>query len=386
MVVNSRALALGCALVLVLGGCGSSNKPPRPDISAAPPPPPAAPDPTPPPPPVVEVPFEELYGQGVDRYLGEFTPMLSEPGEGGIVQHTFGAGDGPLCLTGGEYTMSTREGSGSELMIFLEGGGACTSQLCQATPAASPGMPVFGILNPEDSANPAAGFNVAYLPYCDGSVFSGDAQYDDDGDGTIDRYHRGVQNLSAALDVAAATFPAPSQILLTGNSAGGYGTDYALPLVRKLFPDTPIKLVNDSGVGIAFPGYNDFVSAEWNSSAFIPQSCADCIGEDGHLTGYHIYQLDQDDNLTMGFMSTKQDSVIADTFIGIGGEAFEAALIEEMAEIEQAHPERFRSLIADGSAHTFLQRAFQLPVADTTVAEWVGNMLAESADWVSVSD
>jgi hypothetical protein len=378
---------LGAAIVAItLSACGSSNEPPRPDLSAFPPPaPPAAPDPAPEP-EVDQPPFQELYDQGVDRYLGEFTPMLSEPGEGGIIQHTFGAGDGPLCLTGGEYTMSTREGGGDALMIFLEGGGACTSQLCQATPAAAPGMPVFGIMNPDDAENPAADYDVAYLPYCDGSVFSGDADYDDDADGTIDRYHRGIQNLSAALDVAVSTFPAPSQILLTGNSAGGYGTDYALPLVRKLFPDTPIKLINDSGVGIAFPGYTDFVSAEWNSGAFIPESCDTCIGDDGHLTDYHKYQLDQDGNLLMGFMSTKQDSVIADTFIGIGGEAFEAALVAELAEIEAAHPDRFRSLIADGDGHTFLQRAFKLPVGGTTVNAWVEDMLTESADWVSVSD
>ncbi len=350
---------------------------------------------TPTPPPVVDVPpvqepipvpFQELYDQGVNRYLGEFTPMLSEAGAGGIIQHTFGAGDGPLCLQGGEYTMSTREGSGNALMIFMEGGGACTSQLCSATPAAAPGMPRAGILDPTDASNPAADYDVAYLPYCDGSIFSGDAQYDDDNDGTIDRYHRGVQNLSAALDVALNTFPSPSQILVTGNSAGGYGTDYALPLVRALYPDTPIKVINDSGVGIAFPGYVDFVSNEWNATAWIPESCTTCIGEDGHATDYHKYQLDEDANLTMGFMSTKQDSVIANFFLGIGGEAFEAALIAELAEIEQAHPDRFRSLVADGDGHTFLQRAFQLEVGGTTVRQWVADMLGESADWQSVSD
>ncbi len=37
--------------------------------------------------------------------------MMSETTEG-IVQHTFGTGDGPLCLRGGEYTMATREAAG----------------------------------------------------------------------------------------------------------------------------------------------------------------------------------------------------------------------------------------------------------------------------------
>ena len=379
--VRTPVIALLALLsILGLSACSDSDSAPNP------PPPTVAPEPEPEPEPEpAPQPFEELYAQGVDRYLGEYTPMMSETTEG-IVQHTFGAGDGPLCLTGGEYTMATREGDGDAVMIFLEGGGACTSQLCQATPAAAPGMPTFGVMNPADDANPAADYDVAYLPYCDGSVFSGDAEYDDNGDGTIDRYHRGLKNLSAALDVVATTFTAPSKILLTGNSAGGYGTDYALPLVRKLFPDTPIELVNDSGVGIAFPGYIDFVSSEWNATAFIPESCEDCVTADGHLTGYHIYQLDQDPNLRMGFMSTKRDSVIADTFLGIGGEAFEAALLTEMAALEEAHPERFRSLIADGDSHTFLQAQFTREVGGTTVNQWLADMLNESDDWVSVSD
>lgn len=366
-----RLLTLACA-TLVIAACSDSDP-----VNSAPPPvvaPPPAPEP-----------FAELYDQGVDQYLGQFTPMTSEAG-GGIVQHTFGAGDGPLCLVGGEYTMATRDGAGDEVMVFLEGGGACTSQLCQATPAAQPGMPEFGILNPADTGNPAADFNVAYLPYCDGSIFSGDIDIDDDGDGTVDRYHRGVRNLSAALDVVASTYTSPSKILLTGNSAGGYGTDFALPLLRKLYPDTPIELVNDSGIGIAFPGYIDFVTDEWNSGAFLPESCSDCVSSDGHFTGYHIYQLDEDPNLRMGMLSTKQDSVIADIFLGIGGEAFEAALLPELAAIEEAHPDRFRSFVADGNSHTFIQAQFNRQVGGVTVAQWIADMLSDSDDWVSVSD
>ena len=347
----------------------------------------SAPESAPPaPPPVVEaVPFETLYEQGVDQYLGDFTPMLSEAAND-IVQHTFGTGEGPRCLLGGDYTMATREGSSSELMIFLEGGGACNSLLCQATPVASPGMPRFGILNPEASSNPARNFNVAYLPYCDGSLFSGDTAIDTDDDGVVDRYHHGLKNLSASIDVIASTFPAPDRILLTGNSAGGFGTDYMLPLVRKLYPDTPIDLINDSGVGISRPGYVDFVINEWNASRFFPDDCSDCVSEAGHTTGYHIYQLNEDPNLRMGFMSTKQDSVIADVFVGIGGEAFEAALLPEMEALAAAHPERFKSFIADGTTHTFLQAQFSREVEGVPAYQWVADMLSGSADWRSLSD
>ena len=154
--------------------------------------------------------FQELFDQGVDRYLGQFSPMMSDVGADGVTEYVFGAGEGgPQCLRGGEYRMATRDGSGNELMIFLEGGGACTSQLCAATATASNDQfrAQFGILNSSDAGNPAADFDVAYFPYCDGSIFSGDQDYDDDNDGVLDRFHRGVQNTSAGLDVVASAYP-----------------------------------------------------------------------------------------------------------------------------------------------------------------------------------
>ena len=57
-----------------------------------------------------------------------------------------------------------------------------------------------------------------------------------------------------------------------------------------------------------------------------------------------------------------------------------------MAEIEEAYPERFKSLIADGNSHTFIQAQFTREVGGTVVSQWIDNMLSGSADWVSVSD
>ena len=172
-------------------------------------------------------PFQELYDQGVDRYLGAFTPMASDALEGGITEHSFGGGDGPLCFTGNEFSMSTRDGASEELMIFLQGGGFCGPENCQALEV---GIPLlnFGILEAGNPANPATDFNLGYVPYCDGTAFTGDRDVDSDGDGNNDRFFRGIQNLSASLDVIARTYPVPTRILLAGNSAGGTGVHYCL--------------------------------------------------------------------------------------------------------------------------------------------------------------
>ncbi len=329
-------------------------------------------------------PFQELYDQGVDRYLGVFTPMTSEFEDGTVTRHSFGSGDGPLCFTGNEFWMSTRDGESEELMIFLQGGGACGPTSCSAV---NIGLPLFnvGILEAGNPANPATDFDLGYVPYCDGTLFTGDQDIDSDEDGINDRFFRGIQNLSASLDVIANTYPAPSRILLTGNSAGGFGVHYALPLVRKLYPEVPIELVNDSGVGIQQPGSQESLVEYWNSAAFLPASCSTCIGEDGNLTDYHKYQLAEDDNVRMGFISSTMDEVIAGRS-GIDVAVFEAELIEAVAELEEAYPDRFRSLISDTVEHTYIIKQFDFGIAGTTVRQWVTDMLNFSDEWVSASE
>ncbi|GAB5453612.1 MAG: hypothetical protein Hals2KO_39400 [Halioglobus sp.] len=328
-------------------------------------------------------PFQELYDQGIDRYIGVFTPMTSETLEGGVTRHSFGGGNGPLCYTGNEFNMSTRDGTSEELLIFLQGGGACGPTSCSAVPV---GLPLFnfGILEAGNPTNPAADFDLGYVPYCDGTLFTGDRDVDSDGDGNNDRFFRGIQNLSASLDVIAGTYPAPSRILLAGNSAGGFGVHYALPLVRKLYPEVPIELINDSGVGISNPGTQQTLVEYWNSAAFLPASCDTCIGEDGNLTGYHQYQLDEDKNLRMAFISSTADDVI--TGSSIDPAVFGAELIEAAAELEQAHPERFRSLISVTDEHTYIIKQFDFGIGDTTVRQWVIAMLNGSENWKSTSD
>jgi hypothetical protein len=333
-------------------------------------------------------PFAELFAQGITRYLGLYSPMTSTV-DGEVTAHAFGAGEGPLCLDGSTYNMATRDTGSDSLLIFLEGGGACWSEFCQATPAAGTGISTAGILDQTRANNPTRGWNQVYVPYCDGSLHAGDRDSDSDGDGTVDRFQRGLHNLSAALDVSARTFPNPSRIVLAGNSGGGFGTIFALPLVRYLYPDARIDIINDSGLGVGSPGNPDFLRLlldDWNLQAFIPASCDNCIGEDGHLTDFLIWQLEQDETLRLSLLSYTQDTVLADVFLGIGGPAFEAALLQEMAQQEEAHPDRTRSFITSGNSHTYLQIEPDRAIDGVGLMEWLGFMLDDSEQWQSLRE
>ena len=326
------------------------------------------------------VPFQEVYDQGLDQFLGTISPVSTEALGGGVTEHIFNSEDGPVCFTGNQYSMFTRDGSNSNLLLFLQGGGLCNPIICMAIEEGIPLIP-FGMLNPQDSESPVFGYNLGYLPYCDGSLWMGDGAADSNGDGVDDRFFRGLQNLSASLDVVAQAYPMPDKIVIAGNSAGGFGVHAALPLVRKLYPEARIYLINDSGQGILPPGGFNRLISYWNANAFFPSSCGDCIGADGNLTGYHHYQLTEDENLVMAYISSKQDSV---TSAALGSEVFERELIEAATELNMAFPDRFQSLIMNGNQHTYLIRTFDYQLSDFTLKGWVDRMINDSPDWLSV--
>lgn len=331
-----------------------------------------------------ETPFQELYDQGIDRYLGVFSPTSTSSSGAGVTEYFFDIPNGPICFTGNEFSMFTRDGSSNNLLIFLQGGGFCNPNSCEAVQTGIPFIP-FGILNPNDTENPVHNYNTGYIPYCDGSAMIGDSEVDIDGDGINDRYFRGIQNLSASLDVIANKYPSPEKIVLAGNSAGGFAVHHALPLVRKLYPNVKIYIINDSGVGIINSGGWQMNLDYWNGWSFYPTSCNSCIGEDGNLTGYHLYQLEQDKNIVMAYISSKQDETFALLTQG-GGPAFESQLLEASNELNSSYPDRFNSLIANGNEHTFIISNYDYPVAETTVKDWIKSMLIDNDTWESKID
>jgi hypothetical protein len=358
--------------------------------------------------------FQELYDQGLTKYVGAFDPAGDPQVVDGVRTFEFEVPSnpaaeprGPLCLRGGGYTVDTREGSSDALVIFLQGGGACWADFCSAVEETN-SLPASGILNPDLAGNPIANWDVVYLPYCDGSLFAGDvdrmlpSSVLGEGNGLSMGYQRGLQNLTAALDIALEQFPAPSRILLMGVSGGAFGTITALPLVRYYYPDTEILLFNDSGVGVAREGDPEFVNetliAGWNATSLVPNSCTDCTSN-GHVTRLIEWQLGADDNFAMSALSFSADSVIATFFLMIDPADFTASLLAETGRAASAFPDRYKRFIPVGSAHTTLLLetsegdlgdleigSLETEIAGVSVLAWLTAMIEGTAPWSDLVD
>lgn len=293
---------------------------------------------------------EEL---GITDLLG--TAQVVETSEiDGATAYTFG-GDRTGCLRGDPFSASTLDRGSSDLIVFLQGGGACWSDFCFAVTGAPLGVPSVDLLNPDIPDNPVANWNVVYLPYCDGSLFAGDRDHDDDGDGEPDRMYRGLANLSAALDVAAQDFPEPRRVLLAGSSGGGFGTILATSLVRHVWPDAALKVLNDSGVGVARgaadPGYVDRLVDEFGADRFIPEDCPDCLAG-GHIAPLVDWTLERDPEIQIAAFSSWYDAIISEVFLDVSPVDFQASLEVETGRTHVAFPERYRRFFIDGRMHT----------------------------------
>lgn len=329
---------------------------------------------------------QELLDAELDRYFDAFDPVDEEAGRNGETFYHFDTmdGDGPICLWGEPYSASVLDRGSENLIIYLQGGGACWTGLCAANEEAVPDITTFGILDGDGSKNVVGDWNIVYAPYCDGSVFSGDNDIQiEDEDGTRTRYHRGLRNLSAAVDLARDHFPNPKKILLTGSSAGGYGTILGTAVVRLQYPNTRLYVINDAGPGLQNleqPAAMNTRREEWAYEQFIPASCANCA--DGQLSTMVAWGLRNDSSLKVGLFSSYEDAVIGFSFLQLPGPEFKAILVEETGKINQEFPDRFKRFFIDGSQHTGMVLSYYTSdVRGDVPADWAREMITDSPDW-----
>lgn len=294
------------------------------------------------------------YDMGVLDYLNKATPKEVLEWEGHTA-YTFDRADGPSCMRGREYSVTVRDTGSEDLLLFMQGGGACWSAFCLAVKVAPKGIPTSAnILNPKLADNPARDWNVVYMPYCDGSLFVGDNTIiEEDGK---ERIHAGLHNTSAALSIAHQRFPKPKRILLAGSSGGGFGTIMVGFIVRYIWPDTPLFIMNDSGVGIAHDGDRSFIDTlidEFGARKFLPADCPTC-GDNGHITDLVDYFLERDDNVKIGVFSSWYDGIIADMFLQVDPDLFQQSMARVTGALHDEHPESYRRFIINGNMHTSL--------------------------------
>lgn len=301
---------------------------------------------------------------------------------------------GAECRDGSATGFGVRLQEGAtNLMIYLEGGGACFSTGTCASNRASFGSADFdgfvaqggnaGVFSTE-SANPVGDWNMVYVPYCTGDVHGGRAPAAVVPNVSGLQQFVGHRNVERYLDVLAPALD-PGKVLLAGSSAGGFGTLLNFEQVADAFDGASPYLLDDSGPiffadDVFSPGLGGGLAGLYNFRAALPD--ADALFEADGLQGIYAYYDTRYPNASFGLSSYTGDQTIR-TFFGVGQpdqtittEEYAAGLLDIRATV----PDSWGTYYVSGEEHTFLRfpdRYFG-SVAGTAYTEWLTQLLNNS--------
>ncbi|TGL28208.1 pectin acetylesterase [Leptospira koniambonensis] len=183
-----------------------------------------------------------------------------------------------------------------KLLINFMGGGACWSNnncfgkntttffnFLNDVPDLFIKVAFQGILDAGNSSNPLKDYDVLFIPYCTGDLHMGSkdvATYDDpyvSSDPSV-YSHRGHDNVLSVLKYIQSNYRQVTNVVVAGQSAGGYGAVLNYPHIRSVFSESAkfpniskISLVADASNGAVIDGFfSDIVNTQWGSGPNIP--------------------------------------------------------------------------------------------------------------------
>jgi hypothetical protein len=194
-------------------------------------------------------------------------------------------GEDTVCAYGTPYQFFVRpaETTSDKLMIHFEGGGACwDAETCAPDykfPPDDTGRPLFardvaddemsgytgGLFDFDNPENPVADYNTVFVSYCTADVHMGSQthEYESSSGEKYTMNFQGFTNASAVLHWTYENFENPSEVFITGISAGAIGQVIHTPYIVDHYKDAKVVQFADSYVGVAARGWAGF--AEWGA-------------------------------------------------------------------------------------------------------------------------
>ncbi len=323
---------------------------------------------------------------------------------------------GAMCRDGSATGIGINVKPGSKnLMIFLEGGGACFNALtCGTNPSAFSeadfdactadggtgtclnslaGNGSNGVFNRGDTANPMADWSFVYVPFCTGDVHAGNKLNASVTGVAAKQQFVGYVNVSRALARIVPTFPGLDKVLLTGISAGGFGAAANYPQTARAFGSVPVYSLDDSGPPMGDPYASKCLQKAWADTwGFDKTVLADCGSDCPDTSDYTIpatiHTAKMYPNIPFGLVEDTDDSVIT-LFYGFGsdnctaqlaplsGATFTAGLLDSRTKLA-AYP-NVGGFIFQGTDHTTLAGANY----DTRTAGSGDAATVKLTDWVA---
>ncbi len=301
---------------------------------------------------------------------------------------------GTLCLDGSTAGFgASLNPDSTKLMIYLEGGGACFNDACDFTAFSIPFVPptdgVFNRLNP---GNPVADWNMVYVPYCSGDIHGGDK------DTVLAdklRHFRGYSNITKYLERWVPSFSKVKTVLITGISAGGFGSGLNAEQVAQAFgPSREFILLDDSGPPLSNKVIPPCLQRQFREvwgldNTFLATCGADCPDKDDFASGFIDHLAKRYPNTRAAIFSNIRDAVISG-YMGAGwangtyndcsgglsmvpGEVYQ----QDLLDLREKYRNRASTYYVPGIGHTALRSPlfWTTIVNGTSLPKWFGRVL-----------
>lgn len=314
---------------------------------------------------------------------------------------------GMACADDSPTGIGLLPGRSDKVLFYLSPGGACWgSAACGSDILHAFGAGEFTFLQLGFTSgtifdrtlvgNPFHDWTFVFVPYCTGDVHAGQSVASHGG---VSWQHRGWANLHAAVAAVTSGLARPSELVVAGSSAGGFGSLAAYDLVRAEWDPaggTTAMLLDDSGqtfVGAAMPAA---LLARWWSVWGLDQTIGAAFpGAETDLSVIWptLHARHPGDRLAL--VSTEQDA----TMIGFFADA-ELQIPEMAATTFQAHVDDLADVLgglggnvamyriggAAAQRHALLADAgFLANPQGPALLDWVSAMVAHDPAWASSS-
>lgn len=307
--------------------------------------------------------------------------------------------EGAKCRDGSQAGFSVNAVEGAkDLMVYFEGGGACFEVLnCTQNPASIPEGsrwpgPV-GMFNRGQETNPFKDWNIVYLPYCTGDVFSGSTT-----NVVVDKVP-GVQqfvgdtNMRLFVDRLVPTFSDTERLAITGISAGGMSAVANTQRLSRAFGEAEVTLIDDGGPPLSQTYLPACLQSWWNELWALDQSVladcgAGCSTSENFLMDVTTQLVRSDPSRVHGLFSYKGDSVVRLLYsfganncrmlpVPYMKEEALAAGLDEFRQIVRDQSDRFGTYYAPGTAHTCIQSdcLYGMEVDGVKLTTWMQDLI-----------
>lgn len=308
---------------------------------------------------------------------------------------------GSICGDGSPsfFKLTAKENS-SDLLIYLEPGGACWSaETClfghvlhlSAKPPSPKLLAEKGLLNLSDPTNPFFNFSKVSVPYCTGDVFLGDrdANYGSSSDPKV-IHHRGFKNALLTMQAVKEFYPEPNRVVLFGRSAGGLGVLAQVRNMDAVFPHSIKYALADAGAPL-MPPYVDQdnyqkIITNWNAYETLPSvSSSEAMNHFGDLLRFNTLHFP---HIRYGLIQSYEDVVMTYFAKSIGSpdssEAVTRSIVTASNDYVGLDTPHAKVFFVEGRNHILTKKPLsQVKSAGMRLSHWLQLMFSDQS-WPNV--